>query len=165
MLVAIRCRTTSLIVGGSNDFDAPLQKRPLQGHFLWRARKDWRSALRAYCAHLRAAQVSNRIIYGRRFESFPSAIKKGPCRAIFYGAPGRIRTSDPLVRSQVLYPAELRAREGRDYQWRPIPCQIKPQWLSRISEPSEQGQINRSHGRSSTAVSRGSVCGRYTCRH
>ena len=28
-----------------------------------------------------------------------------------YGAPGRIRTSDPLVRSQVLYPTELRARE------------------------------------------------------
>ena len=27
------------------------------------------------------------------------------------GAPGRIRTSDRLVRSQVLYPAELRARE------------------------------------------------------
>ena len=26
-----------------------------------------------------------------------------------YGAPGRIRTSDPLVRSQMLYPAELRA--------------------------------------------------------
>src|ERR1700712_3837280 len=26
------------------------------------------------------------------------------------GAPGRIRTSDPLVRSQMLYPAELRAR-------------------------------------------------------
>ena len=26
------------------------------------------------------------------------------------GAPGRIRTSDPLVRSQVLYPTELRAR-------------------------------------------------------
>ncbi len=26
-----------------------------------------------------------------------------------YGAPGRIRTSDHLVRSQVLYPAELRA--------------------------------------------------------
>ena len=25
------------------------------------------------------------------------------------GAPGRIRTSDRLVRSQVLYPAELRA--------------------------------------------------------
>lgn len=26
-----------------------------------------------------------------------------------YGAPGMIRTCDPLVRSQVLYPAELRA--------------------------------------------------------
>jgi hypothetical protein len=25
------------------------------------------------------------------------------------GAPGRIRTSDPLVRSQMLYPTELRA--------------------------------------------------------
>ena len=28
-----------------------------------------------------------------------------------YGAPGRIRTRDPLVRSQVLYPTELPARE------------------------------------------------------
>jgi hypothetical protein len=28
-----------------------------------------------------------------------------------YGAPGRIRTSDPLVRSQILYPTELRARK------------------------------------------------------
>ena len=27
-----------------------------------------------------------------------------------YGAPGEIRTPDPLVRSQVLYPAELRAQ-------------------------------------------------------
>ena len=27
----------------------------------------------------------------------------------FFGAPGAIRTPDPLVRSQVLYPAELRA--------------------------------------------------------
>ena len=26
------------------------------------------------------------------------------------GAPGEIRTPDPLVRSQMLYPAELRAR-------------------------------------------------------
>ena len=29
-----------------------------------------------------------------------------------YGAPEEIRTPDPLVRSQVLYPAELRAREA-----------------------------------------------------
>ena len=27
-----------------------------------------------------------------------------------YGAPGEIRTPDPLVRSQVLYPTELRVR-------------------------------------------------------
>jgi predicted ATP-dependent serine protease len=30
------------------------------------------------------------------------------------GAPGQIRTADLLVRSQTLYPAELRARERRD---------------------------------------------------
>ena len=29
-----------------------------------------------------------------------------------FGAPEEIRTPDPLVRSQVLYPAELRAREA-----------------------------------------------------
>jgi hypothetical protein len=29
------------------------------------------------------------------------------------GAPERIRTSDPLIRSQVLYPAELRVHRGR----------------------------------------------------
>ena len=34
----------------------------------------------------------------------------GPRMFLIYGAPGRIRTSDHLVRSQVLYPAELRAR-------------------------------------------------------
>ena len=28
---------------------------------------------------------------------------------VLYGAPGRIRTSDTLIRSQVLYPAELQA--------------------------------------------------------
>ncbi len=28
---------------------------------------------------------------------------------LVYGAPGAIRTPDPLVRSQVLYPTELRA--------------------------------------------------------
>ena len=31
---------------------------------------------------------------------------------LFSGAPGEIRTPDQLVRSQVLYPAELRARIG-----------------------------------------------------
>ena len=32
--------------------------------------------------------------------------------ALLYGAPGTIRTYDRLIRSQVLYPAELRARRG-----------------------------------------------------
>ena len=32
-----------------------------------------------------------------------------------YGAPEEIRTPDPLVRSQVLYPAELRARKRALY--------------------------------------------------
>ena len=31
----------------------------------------------------------------------------------FSGGPRRIRTPDPLIRSQVLYPAELSVHEGR----------------------------------------------------
>jgi hypothetical protein len=34
-------------------------------------------------------------------------------KSLNIGAPGRIRTADPLVRSQVLYPTELRARIRR----------------------------------------------------
>src|SRR5574343_24 len=41
-------------------------------------------------------------------------IKKATIKAAFHsffdGAPGAIRTPDPLVRSQILYPTELRAR-------------------------------------------------------
>jgi hypothetical protein len=33
-----------------------------------------------------------------------------PLTIIAYGAPGMIRTCDPLIRSQVLYPTELRVR-------------------------------------------------------
>ena len=40
-------------------------------------------------------------------ESNSPGTLKGP--GLVSGAPGRIRTSDPLIRSQVLYPAELRA--------------------------------------------------------
>jgi hypothetical protein len=29
------------------------------------------------------------------------------------GTPGMIRTCDPLIRSQVLYPAELRVHKGK----------------------------------------------------
>jgi hypothetical protein len=35
--------------------------------------------------------------------------KKPLLSGFFIGTPGEIRTPDPLVRSQVLYPAELRA--------------------------------------------------------
>ncbi len=31
---------------------------------------------------------------------------------LLYGAPGEIRTPDPLVRSQVLYPTELRVQNN-----------------------------------------------------
>ena len=42
--------------------------------------------------------------------------KKAPTvrsRLLEYGAPGTIRTCDRLIRSQVLYPAELQARGMR----------------------------------------------------
>ena len=35
---------------------------------------------------------------------------------LLFGAPGTIRTCDRLVRSQVLYPAELQALEGAYYR-------------------------------------------------
>ena len=53
----------------------------------------------------------------------------------FYGAPGEIRTPDPLVRSQILYPAELRAHTGglkrnhrqinRDLEWMQLPFGVR----------------------------------------
>ena len=39
-----------------------------------------------------------------------STLYKGALKPYEYGTPGEIRTPDRLVRSQVLYPAELRAR-------------------------------------------------------
>lgn len=36
-------------------------------------------------------------------------------RAFLIGAPGGIRTPDQVVRSHLLYPAELRVREGRAF--------------------------------------------------
>src|SRR5450830_85098 len=43
--------------------------------------------------------------------------QKGPSfdGPFMFGAAGRNRTHDPLVRSQVLYPAELQPRKRRDY--------------------------------------------------
>ncbi len=43
--------------------------------------------------------------------------KATPCEGGFfeYGAAGRIRTHDPLVRSQVLYPTELQPLKKKNY--------------------------------------------------
>ena len=39
----------------------------------------------------------------------------GPKSPVFYGAPGMIRTCDLLIRSQALYPTELRAHRENAY--------------------------------------------------
>ena len=57
------------------------------------------------------------------------------------GAPGEIRTPDLLVRSQALYPTELRARKGREYdhtnERAPFQCSLPRTGLPRraISAP------------------------------
>ena len=43
-----------------------------------------------------------------------------------FGAPGTIRTCDRLVRSQVLYPAELRALQAAYYMEADLLCQRLP---------------------------------------
>ncbi len=58
-----------------------------------------------------------------------------PQSIVLFGAPEEIRTPDPLVRSQVLYPAELRARIGC-WRWQEFGRQqrrvfLKP-WLPRL---------------------------------
>ena len=54
-------------------------------------------------------KLSNVVVLsaGRAIQKNPLALRQG---GFLYGAPGTIRTYDRLVRSQVLYPAELRAR-------------------------------------------------------
>ncbi len=46
---------------------------------------------------------------------------------IFNGAPGRIRTPDPLIRSQLLYPTELQAQLSSPLT--ADSCQLKNQLL------------------------------------
>ena len=47
-----------------------------------------------------------------------------------FGAPGEIRTPDHQVRSLVLYPTELRAREPLIIAWQGIPVNSKREYLS-----------------------------------
>ena len=56
--------------------------------------------LRRYAPFERAREIS--------WVSHKKSLHKA---GFLYGAPGTIRTCDPLVRSQVLYPAELRVRK------------------------------------------------------
>ena len=48
------------------------------------------------------------------FGTIGQLLAQGCCKSLKNGAPGEIRTPDRLVRSQVLYPTELRARVKRD---------------------------------------------------
>ena len=88
----------------------------------------------------------------RRFELLVSGLVARVCRIIFLSlsAPGRIRTADHLVRSQVLYPAELRAPARSLALMEPIVSSIEqtlPCW-----SPTANGS-----GQHSTAFSRGQV--------
>lgn len=84
---------------------------------------------------------------------------------LLYGAPGRIRTSDPQVRSLVLYPTELRAREAETKL-----CQPRWDWsipfaypgdifrfrsaVRRKRDPDEPDRM-RAHGNATVAESEG----------
>jgi hypothetical protein len=49
------------------------------------------------------------ILFGMAIQYNKTKTRKAVCYADFCGAPERTRTSDLLIRSQTLYPAELRA--------------------------------------------------------
>ena len=57
------------------------------------------------------------LVGSSNFDESQSLMQKGPNGTLCSsGAPGEIRTPDRLVRSQVLYPAELRARGAQIIQ-------------------------------------------------
>src|SRR5688500_11564846 len=66
--------------------------------------------------------------------------------ALCVGAPGRIRTSDPQIRSLVLYPAELRALGSGAHR------QVPRAWQSpappMLRQPFEQLVVERRHRQS-----------------
>ena len=55
------------------------------------------------------AKYSIQLSYSRKFFCLQNN------HSSFFGAAGRIRTHDPLVRSQVLYPTELQPPKKQDY--------------------------------------------------
>lgn len=80
--------------------------------------QSWRSTRLSYTPEepVGRTNLAARIVMARWSDALPRlppSNKKGaeaPC--LSDGAPGRIRTSDPQVRSLVLYPTELRARRS-----------------------------------------------------
>jgi hypothetical protein len=46
-----------------------------------------------------------------------------------HGAPGTIRTSDPQIRSLVLYPAELRARFSQAFRDQGLLCRVQSEYI------------------------------------
>ena len=62
------------------------------------------------------------------------------------GAPGRIRTHDPLVRSQVLYPTELRALKKQKYST------VKKKRLLAANDGFDPAVVKRNHRDALTRV-------------
>ena len=85
-------------------------------------------AARRRCCPARTSVCGRRTSVGGSSSSGAPPKKKPPqlrwLVSLSIGAPGRIRTSDPQVRSLVLYPAELRARNRvAQYAERAFGCQ------------------------------------------
>ena len=114
---AVRFRSLPLLISQANRL-APIKKHHPRCFFYWRARRDY----------IRFAQVALALIRYRsppcsrtpfacsrthscEFKSSCStANKKNTILGVFFiGAPGGIRTHNLLIRSQMLYPIELRA--------------------------------------------------------
>ena len=111
------CRTRLGVLFTSAEL--PTQKnRLLAGSFVWRARRDYSShPCDSPCGQPTAVQIRSGgfVEPDLEFSSRPpnSPHKKtGSWPVLLYGAPGGIRTPDHLVRSQVLYPTELQARNS-----------------------------------------------------
>ena len=101
-------RVKSLIEGSNPSLSANMQKSPVYGAFLW-------------VMSFRRVQVSSayqwRIDHARRLATSNKKASGVSQRLRFFriDAPGQIRTPDRLVRSQVLYPTELRAPKKRNF--------------------------------------------------
>src|SRR6186713_2706506 len=85
----------------------------------------------------------------------PAASRGSSCcdsgdRCMKDGAPGRIRTADHLVRSQVLYPAELRARVGHSIRKGLLRAS---QWPKKLADVLGQ-RLGLFHSRKVTAPSK-----------